>query len=132
MVLLLQTPYVDVSKKPEVKSGMDFSETQPSYTQDTERRQTNKNRKQKTKEKSNTNPPQKPECSFEFPLQCLFSCFVVLLNPIFHIIYLTFFLSLSIGFKNGLTFFDDSETILDITTAMYFYIPEDFHRKQNQ
>jgi hypothetical protein len=49
MVLLLQTPYVDVSKKPEVKSGMDFSETQPSYTQDTERRQTNKNRKQKTK-----------------------------------------------------------------------------------
>jgi hypothetical protein len=37
MVLLLQTPYVDVSKRPEGKSGMDFSETQPSYTQDTER-----------------------------------------------------------------------------------------------
>jgi hypothetical protein len=34
MVLLLQTPYVDVSKKPEGKSGMDFSETQPSYTQE--------------------------------------------------------------------------------------------------
>lgn len=90
------------------------------------------NRKQKTKEKSNTNPPQKPECSFEFPLQCLLCCFVVLLNPIFHIIYLTFFLSLSIGFKNGLTFIDDRETILDVTTAMYFYIPEDFYRKQNQ
>jgi hypothetical protein len=27
MVLLLQTPYVDVSKRPEGKSGMDFSET---------------------------------------------------------------------------------------------------------
>lgn len=42
--------YVDVNKKPDGKSGMDFSETQSSYAQDTERRETNKNTKQKTKQ----------------------------------------------------------------------------------
>lgn len=67
-----------------------------------------KQTKTQNRKLNSTNPPLKPGCSFEFPLQCLFSCFVVLMNPNFYVIYLTFFLSLSIGFKNGLTFFDDS------------------------